>query len=104
MTGVYGLSFEIALVNTVVTAAFLVPRRKRTLLLAVSRVSAIILLHAGKFYSPPALPDHARRDPGAVEHSHSRRCVESRLRTDALRELSALSVRPQAEPSGERRA
>ncbi len=35
-TGVYGLSFEIALVNTAVTAAFLVPRRKRPLLFAVS--------------------------------------------------------------------
>ena len=54
-TGVYGLSFEIALVNTAVAAAFLVPQRKRPLLLAVSAV-VIILLHAGKLYSPPALP------------------------------------------------
>src|SRR5208283_2242177 len=32
-TGVYGLSFEIALVNTAVAAAFLVPRARRKLLL-----------------------------------------------------------------------
>ena len=32
LTGVYGLSFEIALVNTVVAAAFLVPRARRSCL------------------------------------------------------------------------
>ncbi len=97
VTGVYGLSFEIALVNTAIAASFLVPRRKRTLLLTVSLVSAI-LLHAGKFYSPPAL-----------SATHGVTLVQSNIPIldsgdwtldylqQTLSELSALSVRPQAE-------
>jgi apolipoprotein N-acyltransferase len=96
VTGVYGLSFEIALVNTVVTAAFLVPQRKRILLLTVSAVT-IILLHAGKLYSPAALPATqgvtlvqanvpVLDDPWSLD-----------LLQNNLRELSDLSVRPLAE-------
>ena len=95
-TGVYGLSFEIALVNTAVAAAFLVPQRKRPLLLAVSAV-VIILLHAGKLYSPPALPT-----------THGVTLVQSNVpvldepwsldyELNTLRELSMLSVRPKEE-------
>jgi len=99
VTGVYGLSFEIALVNTVVTAAFLVPRQKRASLLAVS-VAAIVLLQAGKLYSPPALPT-----------THGVTLVQSNVpvldeawtldyELETLRELATLSVRPRAEPDG----
>jgi apolipoprotein N-acyltransferase len=58
-TGVYGLSFEIALVNVALAAAFLVPRpRRRTLLIA--SLSAGALLEAGRWMPAPALPaDHA---------------------------------------------
>jgi apolipoprotein N-acyltransferase len=57
-TGVYGLSFEIALVNTVVASAFLVPRARRNLMLAAS-LAAAVLLHAGKFVKPATLAgDH----------------------------------------------
>ncbi len=98
ITGVYGLSFEIALVNTAVTAAFLVPRRKRPLLFAVSAV-AIILLHAGKLYSPPAAPTTkgvtmVQSDVPVLDDAWS---LDHELST--LRELSALSVRPKAEPN-----
>jgi len=51
VTGVYGLSFEIALVNTAVAAAFLVPRARRTVLLTAS-IAAALILHAGKLIKP----------------------------------------------------
>jgi apolipoprotein N-acyltransferase len=53
-TGVYGLSFEIMLVNVAVAAAFLVHRRKRnTLLLAA--LAAAVVLQAGRLVDAPAL-------------------------------------------------
>ena len=54
-TGVYGISFEIALVNTAVAAAFLVPYARRKVLLTAS-LGAAIALHAGKLIRPEALP------------------------------------------------
>jgi apolipoprotein N-acyltransferase len=58
-TGVYGVSFEIMLVNVAVAAAFLVPRKKRRTLLIAS-VAAAAVLQAGRLVEAPALPaDHA---------------------------------------------
>jgi apolipoprotein N-acyltransferase len=54
VTGVYGLSFEIMLVNTVLAAAFLVPRERRMRLLAAGIVAALIL-QSGRWISPPPL-------------------------------------------------
>ncbi len=54
-TGVYGLSFEIMLVNTAFAAAFLVRREKRTTLL-LAAVAAAAVLQAGRWISPPATP------------------------------------------------
>jgi apolipoprotein N-acyltransferase len=100
VTGVYGLSLEIALVNTAVTAAFLVPQRKRRLLIATCAV-AILLLHAGKMYKPAALPTTQGvtlvqsnipiLDSGAWDLDYLQ---------NTLRELSDLSVRPKAEHEG----
>ncbi len=58
LTGVYGLSWEIMLVNSVFAAAFLVAReRRRWLLLAASGAAAI--LQAGQWIvPPPAAADH----------------------------------------------
>ncbi len=100
VTGVYGLSFEIALVNTVVTAAFLVPKRKRASLLTVS-VVAIVLLQAGRFVSPPALPttQGATLVQSNVPILDEPWTLDYELKT--LHELSALSVRPKATPDGE---
>ncbi len=54
-TGVYGLSFEIMLVNTAFTAAFLVDaKRRRMVLLAAVIVAG--LLQAGELVHPPRLP------------------------------------------------
>jgi len=57
-TGVYGISFEIMLVNVAVAAAFLVPKKKRSMLLIASLAAAAVL-QAGRLVPAPALPtDH----------------------------------------------
>ncbi len=66
VTGVYGLSFEIMVVNTALAAAFVIrtergQRSKRKPLL-LATAAAIIVLQAGRLISPPALPtDHTAR-------------------------------------------
>jgi apolipoprotein N-acyltransferase len=58
ITGVYGLSFEIMLVNAALAAAFLVPREKRQKLLLATALAAVIL-QAGSLVPAPAAPtDH----------------------------------------------
>jgi apolipoprotein N-acyltransferase len=59
VTGVYGISFEIMLVNVALAAAFLVPRKKRATLLIASLAAAAVL-QAGSLVSLPAIQaDHA---------------------------------------------
>jgi apolipoprotein N-acyltransferase len=60
VTGVYGLSFEIMVVNTALAAAFLIreergqrSRRKRLLL---ATIAAVVVLQAGRWISPPLVP------------------------------------------------
>ena len=101
VTGVYGISFEIALVNTAVAAAFLVPYARRKVLLTAS-LAAAITLHAGKLVKPPALPT-----------GHGATLVQSDIPisdsdvwsldyfVDTLHSLQALSVRPKDEPAGQ---
>jgi apolipoprotein N-acyltransferase len=55
LTGVYGLSFEIMLVNTAFAAAFLVRKDRRTALL-VAGLGAAIALQAGRFVAAPPAP------------------------------------------------
>ncbi len=60
VTGVYGLSFEIMVVNTALAAAFVLrtargERSKRKPLL-LATAAAIVVLQAGRLISPPALP------------------------------------------------
>lgn len=54
ITGVYGLSFEIALVNSVFAAAFLAGKDRRKLLLGAAGIAAVIL-QAGQLLSPPTV-------------------------------------------------
>jgi len=54
-TGVYGVSFEIVLVNVAVAAAFLVPREKRGTMLAAALAAAAVL-QAGRLIEAPAAP------------------------------------------------
>jgi apolipoprotein N-acyltransferase len=53
LTGVYGVSFEIALVNVAVAAAFLIPREKRMSML-VAALAAAAVLQAGSLVEVPA--------------------------------------------------
>lgn len=54
-TGVYGISFEIMLVNTAFAAAFVVKRRQRTLLLMAAVVASVIVQFSS-IVQPPLLP------------------------------------------------
>ena len=54
LTGVYGVSFEIMLVNVAIAAAFLVPRKKRSTLLIASLAAAVVL-QAGSLVDAPVL-------------------------------------------------
>lgn len=54
-TGVYGISFEIVLVNVALAAAFLVPREKRGAMLAAALAAAAVL-QAGRLIDAPAAP------------------------------------------------
>ena len=58
-TGVYGISFEIALVNVAVAAAFLVPREKRGALLAAALAAAAVLQAGRLVEGPSAKADRA---------------------------------------------
>jgi apolipoprotein N-acyltransferase len=100
VTGVYGLSFEIALVNTAVAAAFLVPRARRKLLLSASLLSALAL-HAGKFIKSPALPG----DRGVTLVQSNIPILDSEAWSleylqQTLSDLRALSVRPRQAKAG----
>jgi apolipoprotein N-acyltransferase len=54
LTGVYGLSFEIVLVNSVFAAAFLAAKERRKWLLAAA-CGAALILQAGQWLTPPAV-------------------------------------------------
>jgi apolipoprotein N-acyltransferase len=55
VTGVYGLSFEIMVVNAAFAAAFMVQREKRKQLLLASLV-AVAVLQSGRLIPAPAIP------------------------------------------------
>jgi apolipoprotein N-acyltransferase len=91
LTGVYGVSFEIMLVNIAVAAAFLVPRKKRSTLL-LAAVAAAAVLQAGRLVDAPAIPsDHAAllvQENVPVDETWTRDTFER-----TLRELTDLSVK-----------
>jgi apolipoprotein N-acyltransferase len=90
-TGVYGVSFEIMLVNVAVAAAFLVPKKKRNTLLMASLTAAAVL-QAGRLVDAPALAaDHAAllvQENIPVDANWTRDTFER-----TLRELADLSVK-----------
>ena len=93
-TGVYGVSFEIMLVNTAVAAAFLVRREKRRLML-VTALGAAVALQAGRWITPPALPS----DRTALLIQENIPVLEASDWTksyfeDTLRNLVQLSLKP----------
>ena len=56
-TGVYGVSFEIALVNVALAVAFLVPRPKRGMMFAAALAAAAVLQSGRLVEMPPAKVD-----------------------------------------------
>lgn len=58
-TGVYGISFEIVLVNVALAAAFLIPRQKRGAMLAAALAAAAVLQAGRLVEAPAAHADHA---------------------------------------------
>jgi apolipoprotein N-acyltransferase len=108
LTGVYGLSFEIMVVNTALAAAFVIRAergqrsKRRPLLLATG--AAVIVLQAGRLISPPVLPtDHTARlvqqnIPVLQGGDWTKEYFESTLRDLSRISLSAPS--PDQQPSG----
>ncbi len=93
-TGVYGISFEIVLVNVAVAAAFLVARKKRFALLTAS-IAAATVLQAGSLVTlPPLVADHAAllvQQNLPVDANWTRDYFEA-----TLRDLVSLSLRSTA--------
>ena len=66
LTGVYGLSFEIMVVNTALAAAFVIRsergQRSKRMPLLLATAAAIVVLQSGRLITPPVLTtDHAAR-------------------------------------------
>lgn len=101
-TGVYGMSFEIMLVNVALAAAFLVPRKKRATLLIAS-LAAVAVLQAGRLVDAPAIPaDRAAllvQENIPVDENWTRDTFER-----TLRELIDLSERVKASSASSSRA
>ena len=60
-TGVYGLSFEIMVVNAAMAAAFLIRREQRKFLLLAALGSAVVLQAGLWLVPPPLVTDHSAR-------------------------------------------
>jgi len=101
-TGVYGLSFEIMLVNSVFAAAFLAAKERRKRLL-VAACAAVVILQTGQWLTPP---------PAATDHTAL--LVQPNIPIQAgemwtkeyfqgtLRDLTAISLHPAGEKTGQR--
>ncbi len=97
VTGVYGLSFEIMVVNAAFAAVYLIRRQHRQPLLIAS-ICAAIVLQAGRLIpAPVALPDHSallvQANVPILESSD----WTTQYFTDTLRDLSAISLHPPSE-------
>ena len=100
-TGVYGLSFEIALVNSVFAAALLAPKERRKWLLAAA-CGAAVILQAGQWLAPSRVtadrtailvqPNIPVQDGGAWTKEYFQ---------NTLRDLAATSLHPEGEPAVE---
>jgi len=101
-TGVYGLSFEIMLVNSVFAAAFLAAKERRKRLL-VAACAAVVILQTGQWLAPP--PVAADRTALLVQPDIPIQAGEMWTKEyfqDTLRELAAISLHPSGEKAGQR--
>jgi apolipoprotein N-acyltransferase len=97
LAGVYGLSFEILLVNSVFASAFLASKAQRKRLLLAACVAAVIL-QAGQLLAPPPVA----ADRAALLVQPNIPILEGGMWTkeyfqDTLRDLTALSLHPLGE-------
>jgi apolipoprotein N-acyltransferase len=102
LVGVYGLSFEIVLVNSVFAAACVVEKEQRKRLLAAA-CAAAVMLQAGQLLTPPPLAAN-----------HTALLVQPNIPIqdgamwtkdyfeDTLRDLTAVSLHPAGERTGQR--
>ena len=72
VTGVYGLSFEIMVVNAALAAAYLVQREKRKRLVVATAIAALYLA-SGTIGSCARQFPRTKRSPGPGKCAHSRR-------------------------------
>jgi apolipoprotein N-acyltransferase len=96
-TGVYGISFEIVLVNVAIAAAFLIPRSKRGMMFAAALAAAAVLQSGRLVEAPPAKADHAallvqQNIPVAADWTPTQ--LEQ-----TLRELTELTVNSTTDPA-----
>jgi apolipoprotein N-acyltransferase len=104
-TGVYGVSFEIMLVNVAAAATFLVPRKKRSTLLMASLAAAAVL-QAGRLVEAPSFPTNRNallvQENIPVDANWTRDRFERTLRelTDlTMKAASNSSAAPASSPS-----
>jgi apolipoprotein N-acyltransferase len=103
LVGVYGLSFEILLVNSVFAATFLAPKERRKWLLAAA-VGAAVILQSGQLVPPPTVSaDHT-----ALLVQPNIPILEGGAWTKdyfqaTLRDLAAVSLHPPGEMKDSRR-
>jgi apolipoprotein N-acyltransferase len=102
-TGVYGLSFEIVLVNSVFAAALLVAKKRRKALLAAA-CAAVVILQTGQWLAPPPVAtDHTAllvqpNIPVQTGEMWTKEYFQS-----TLRDLTAISLHPPGEMKDSRR-
>jgi apolipoprotein N-acyltransferase len=103
LVGVYGLSFEILLVNSVFAAAFLAPREQRKRLLVAGCVAAVIL-QAGQLIAPPPAPtDHTAVLVQPNIPVQAGEMWTKEYFQDTLRDLTATSLHSAGEATAGRR-
>jgi len=96
VTGVYGVSFMIALVNASIVAAFFSRPTRRSRMLSIA-FAAALLLQLGTFVSPRKLP--AQQQAVLVQHNLSLDMYwTERILERTLAELHALSALPDVAP------
>jgi apolipoprotein N-acyltransferase len=101
LVGVYGLSFEILLVNSVFAAAFLAPKERRNWLLAAA-CGAAAILQAGQLLSPSI----SASDHSALLLQPNTPIIAGEMWTKdyfqaTLRDLADISLHPPQSPSTE---
>ena len=102
LTGVYGLSFEIMLVNSVFAAALLVTKERRRWLL-VAAAGAALILQAGQWLAPPPAPaDHSALLVQQNVPVQEGAGWTTEYFQGTLRDLTWISLHPPGEKEGQR--